>query len=479
MTLRKQTFSGVRWTTFSSLGRAALQFMQIAFLARLLAPADFGLIALVIAIMAILQIFSDAGISNAIIHYQAITQEQLSSLYWLNVGVSAALALMLAASSYWVAAWYQQPALQYLLMLAAVTLIMGALAQQIRVLAQKNLRFAELAKVELISALVGFVVVVTLAWMGVGVYSLIVGSLTTAAVGCLLVWLRLSSGWRPQARLRLAEIRQFLKFGAYMIGNNLANTFNSQIDILLGGRLLDVQSIGLYSVPKDLSLRIGNIINPIITQVGLPIMAKAQDDEVLLRRVYLQTIRMTASVNFPIYIVLGFFAPEIVHLLLGKQWLDAIPLLQIFAIWALLRSTGNPVGSMLMARGRADLSFKWNIVWLLIMPPAIWVGCQFGVSGMAIAMTAFGVLAYWPNWYFLVRPLCSAEFGEYSIQFGIPFALSILAGTVGFLGAYLWTGDLLRLTIGVLVAGMAYAGLSWRFNRVWVDAMLELLGVRR
>jgi lipopolysaccharide exporter len=290
-----------------------------------------------------------------------------------------------------------------------------------------------------------------------------------------LVWLRLSEGWRPQARFRLAEIRQFIKFGAFMVGNNMASTFNSQIDILLGVRLLGVQSIGLYSVPKDLSLRISNIINPIITQVGLPVMAKAQGDEALLKRVYLQTMLMTASANFPIYLVLGLFAPEIVHLLLGQQWHDTIPLLQIFSVWALLRSTGNPVGSLLMARGRADLSFKWNIVWLFIMPPTIWWGSQFGVSGMAIAMAALSVLSYWPNWYFLVRPLCGAKLGEYSMQMAVPLVLSIIAGMASYLSTYLFVGDLLRLAIGVSVEGLVYLGLSWRFNRVWVDAMLELI----
>lgn len=475
MTIRQSAFEGVRWTTISSIARAALQFLQIAILARLLAPADFGLIALVVAILAFLQIFSDAGISNAIIHYQDIAQEQLSSLYWLNVSVSVFLALTLAATSYWIASWYQQPSLQYLLMLAAVTLVAGALGQQIRVLAQKNLRFADLAKVELIAASVGFVAAVSLAWMGAGVYSLIAGSLTTAAVGCMLVWLRLSEGWRPQARLQLVEIRLFLKFGAYMVGNNLANTFNSQVDILLGGRLLGVQSIGLYSVPKDLSLRIANIINPIITQVGLPVMAKAQGDEALLKRVYLQTMRMTASVNFPIYLALGLFAPEIVNLLLGSQWHDAIPLLQIFAVWALLRSTGNPVGSLLMAKGRADLSFKWNMAWLFLMPPTIWWGSKFGVSGMAIAMASLSVAAYWPNWYFLVRPLCGAKFGEYSVQIAVPLVLSIVAGFAGNFSSYLWVGDLLRLATGVLIGCLVYFGLSWLFNRAWVDAMLELI----
>lgn len=480
MTLRERAFSGVRWTTLSSLGRALLQISQIAILSRLLAPADFGLIALVMAIMAFLQIFSDAGISNAVIYFQHITQDQLSSLYWLNVSVSIFLALTLLASSYWVSSWYQQPALQYLLMLAAATLVFGSLGQQIRARAQKDLRFSDLAKVELIAAFVGFLVASSLAWLGAGVYSITIGSLMAAAIGCLLAWLRLSNGWRPRARLRLAEISQFLQFGAYMIGNNLADTFNSQVDILLGGKLLGAQAMGTYSVPKELNLRIAGLVNPIATQVGLPVMAKARGDEALLKAIYLQTMRMTASVNFPIYVTIGLFAPEIVHLLLGQQWNDAVPVLRLFSIWALLRSTGNPVGSLLMARGRADLSFKWNMVWLLIMPPFILAGSHFGVSGMAISMAGLSVLAYWPNWYVLVRPMCGARLGEYSLQMAVPLALSLFAGLAGYHGAHLFMGDLLRVIVGVSLGGAAYLGLSWRFNRTWLDAIKELLiGVRQ
>lgn len=475
MTLRKQTFSGVRWTTFSSLGRAAVQFLQIAILARLLAPSDFGLIALVVAIMAFLQIFADAGVSNAIIHYQEIRQEQLSSLYWLNVSVSVLLALTLAASSGWVSAWYQQPELQYLLMLAATTLIITAFGQQLRIVAQKNLRFAELAKVELFGVLAGFCVSVVLAFAGAGVYALMAGTLSTAAVICLLAWLRLSEGWRPLARLRLDEIRQFIKFGAYMIGNNLANTFNSQIDVLLGGRLLGVQAIGLYNVPKNLTLNVQMVINPIVTNVGLPVMAKVQHDMAQLKRVYLQTMRMTASVNFPIYVAMGLFAPEIVHFMLGEKWSDSIVLLQIFAVWGALRSTGNPVGSLLFATGKAKLSFKWNMALLVFIGPTIWVGSQFGVHGMAFSMTGLMAILFVPGWYFLIRPSCGATLVEYSEQIAVPFVLTVSAGIFSYGVVQMLDGQLVRLMVGLVVGGLIYVALSSWFNRVWVGAMMELI----
>jgi lipopolysaccharide exporter len=478
MNLRQKAFSGVRWTTLSSAGRAALQFLQVLVLSRLLAPSDFGLVALAVSMVAFLQIFADAGVSNAIIHQQDISAEQISSLYWFNVASSAVLALLLVLISPLLSAWFGQPGLTPLLLLAAATLIVTALAQQLKIQAQKRLDFQSLAKVELIAAVCGFCAAVALAWRGAGAQSLMAGTLCTALTGTLLAWLVLANGWRPQLRLQFKEIRQFIRFGLYMIGNNLANTFNSQIDIFLGSKLLGAASVGLYSVPKELNLRIAGLINPIITQVAFPIMAKAQDDEAQLRRIYLQIMRMTASVNFPIYVFMGVFASDIVALVLGPRWQDAVPLLQILSVWALIRSTGNPVGGLLMARGRADLSFRWNLAMLAVMPPAIWLGSHHGVTGMGHAMVGMMVLAFWPNWRYQVWPLCKAKFFEYSIQLIVPLLLAVTAcaTAAGATGAL--DRPALRLPTGLLVAATVYLVLSHFFNKKWVDSIKLMLSSR-
>jgi O-antigen/teichoic acid export membrane protein len=187
---------------------------------------------------------------------------------------------------------------------------------------------------------------------------------------------------------------------------------------------------------------------------------------------------MTSSVTFPIYVTLAIFAPEVVHLVLGKKWAASIPLLPLFACWALVRSTGSQIGSLLMARGRADLSFKWNIAWLGITPPVIWLGSHYGVAGMAVAMTGLVVAGYWPNWYFLVRPLCGARFGEYALQMLVPLIISIVGGTVGYVCANLFVGDLPRLMTGMILGGLVYIGLSLWFNRIWIEAMKELVAAR-
>ena len=132
-----------------------------------------------------------------------------------------------------------------------------------------------------------------------------------------------------------------------------------------------------------------------------------------------------------------------------------------------------------MAKGRADLSFKWNLVWLFIVPPVIWLGSQFGARGMAGGLLGLGVVGYIPNWFFLVRPLCGAGLGEYTQQLALPLLLSVLAGILASSAADLSPSPILRVAIGLVTGSLIYGVLSYRFNPTWFGAMAELLGLRR
>lgn len=475
MTLKQKTFSAVRWTTFSMLSKAVLMLLQMAVLARLLTPGDFGLMALVAAVIAFAQIFSDMGISNAIIHHQKISQESLSSLYWVNVVASVVLMLLLMLLSPFVAAWYHEPRMLNILMWVSTSFLISALGQQLRVMAEKNLRFQQLAIIELAASLIGFVVSVSVAISGGGVYALVAGMLTSAIMATVLYWWVLAEGWRPMWRLRISEISEFMGFGAYMVGFSLTNTVNLQADVLIGGRVLGANSLGAYSLPKDLSLRLAMIINPIVTRVGLPVMAKAQGDKAQLKGIYLKTLLMTASVNFPLYLMIAVFAPEIVAIMFGAQWQDSVPLLRILAIWGLVRSTGNPAGSLVFAMGRAKLAFWWSLGLMVFLAPTYWVGAQYGIQGLALAMLISMLAIPLPQWFIVIRPLCDAGFVEYFKQLAIPLAMSVLAAVVGYVVALPFEASLLRLTAGGLAGGATYLLLSRKLNKAWFVAIAELL----
>ena len=197
MSLKKQSYSAVRWTTLSMVGKSGLQFLQVIILARLLAPSDFGLIAIVIAVISLAQIFSDMGVSTAIIHYQEISQEALSSLYWLNVLAGCVLMLVVMLLSPLVAYLYGYSELENVFMVTSIYFVIVAAGQQLRVVAEKELQFSKLARIELIAALMGFIVAVAWAMIWPGVYALVAGLLVTALTITVLSWIYLACDWRP------------------------------------------------------------------------------------------------------------------------------------------------------------------------------------------------------------------------------------------------------------------------------------------
>lgn len=475
MSLKKQTFSAVRWTSLAMIGKAALGFLQLAILARVLAPADFGLMALVVAVIGFAQIFADMGVSNAIIHHQEISQEEFSSLYWLNVTAGGILMLLLMAVSSPIANFYQEPLLQSLLVVVSVTFLISALGQQLIVIAEKNLQFSLLTKIELASSIAGFVTAVTWICFSPTVTAIVAGLIASTLTITMLSWLFLAKGWTPKLRLKVIEIRRFLSFGGFTMADNFVNTFNRQADVFIGGRMLSIDALGVYSLPRNLSFKLAGVINPIVTRVGLPVMAKAQHDALFLKNIYLKTLRMTASVNFPLYLAVAVFAPEIITLLFGGQWLESIPLLRVFALWGLLRSKGNPIGSLLYATGRADLSFKWNVILLFITLPVMWFASQWGGMGIALTLLGMQVVLYIPGWFFLVRPLCGAKLWEYTLNLIIPLVASIIASAVAYLSVYLISDAVIRLIIGGATGGIGYILISMLINKEWVNSMRELV----
>jgi O-antigen/teichoic acid export membrane protein len=478
MTLKEKTFSAVRWTTVAIGIKAMFQFLQMVILARLLSPGDFGLMALIMSVIMFALQFVDMGISNAIVHHQIISNNERNSLYWLNFLSGVVLSALLMLGSPWIADFYHEPRLHALLLLISPYFIIVATAQQLRVMAEKELLFSKIALLELTSSTVGFVTMLVLALNHYGVYSLVYGFLANALTSSLLMWIFLSHGWRPHFRLQAKEVKKFLIFGSYTIANNLVSTVNSSADIFLGGRIIGTAALGIYSLPRDLALNIASVINPIVTRVGLPVMAKSQHDIKLLKSIYLKTILMTASINFPIYFGLFTFAPEIVVVVFGERWLDSIPLLRMLAFWGLLRSVGNPVGSLIFAVGRADLAFKWNFSWTLIMLPSIWFGLQYGAAGLSKTLLFLAVFGQIPNWYFLVRPLCGAKFIEYFAKIFRPLLAAMMSSVLGYACVYALADNIYRLLLGCGAGLVFYLIISYWLNRSWLIAMSELLFVK-
>ena len=415
MTLKQQAVSGVKWSGASMGAVTTLQLVTLAVLARLLSPVDFGLMGMIMVVIGFAQVFADMGISNAIIHRRDTTRDQLSSLYWLNILAGVIVFFVVCASMPLVVGFYDEPRLSGLLYLTAVIFLITPLGQQFQILLQKNLKFNELAKIEIATAAINSAVAISLAFAGFGVYSLVWGQLaattTRVALLCSVGWRQ----WCPSLHFAKQDLKGYISFGLYQMGERAINYLNSNLDYLIIGAMLGAKELGYYTLAYSLVIRPTTMINPVITKVAFPVFSLIQNETEKLRNGYLKVLQLLTTVNFPILAGLAVVAPTAVPVIFGEQWQPSIILLQILTVVGLLRSTGNPVGSLLLAKGRADLGFKWNLGLTMTQIPGLYLGAMLGgAMGVAIAFSLLMVLYSIFNYLILIRALLGACLREYT-----------------------------------------------------------------
>ena len=476
MSIRKATFSATRWTTVASLSRVSVQLLQTALLARLLLPADFGLIAMAGVALGIAAMLADLGLSSALMHFSTPDHPTFSTLYWLNLGLGCFLALLFALLSWPLAYMYGHLELLPVFAWLSLSFPLSALGQPFRVLAEKNLKFKPLAQNEIFSAVIGFATAIVFALTGGEAFSLIAAMLVTTTANSILAWLRLSADLRPSLLFHPALVKPYIAFGLHRVGDGFWNTLQVQADIFFAGLVANPAAVALYSLPREQCLKVANtVINPVITRVVLPVMTKVKNDQAALCSIYLKTLRMTASLNFPIYAALALFAEEAVAIFLGDQWKDAAFYMRIFAIWGLIRSTGNPSGSLLYAVGMAKRAHIWNMALSILTFPILWIAAKTGgLPTLAWTMMVWQVIIFFLAWKFLVQPACGADFFSYTCSIAPPFIATFFTVLVG-----IFFVEALPKLWGVYVSAsvfcIAYLIFSYLFNRELLYLMRELL----
>ncbi len=478
MSLKKKTVSGVKWTTISTIGVNIMQLIQLAILARLLDSTAFGLMAIVMVIVGFSQAFLDMGISNVIIHKQDISQVQLSTLYWVNVIAGVLIFLVVCGVAPFVAIFYQQPELTKLIILLGTTFLIQPFGQQFMMLWQKELRFKEIARIDIINKFVTLIVTVWFAYEGYGVYSLVYGAIAGSIVQTAQFMELGFKEHKPRFVFKLKNIKEFLNFGAYQMGERTINYFHYQIDTILIGKLLGMEALGIYNIAKNLIMKPAMVFNPIITKVTLPVMAKIQNDVLGLKQVYLKTINYLSSVNFLAYAFIFIFAHDIVLLLFGVKWIPAVPIVKILSVWGALRSTGNPIGSLLLAKGKANWGFFWNLGLFFYVPVGIYIGSHWGLEGVSCSLVILIFLLIIPNWYLLVQPLCGAGFMEYHIQILKPALIAILTGVGAYIAIYALDFGVVKFLTGTTVGLVLAFLLLWLLNHEFLVELKSLVNLR-
>jgi len=465
--IKQKAINGVKWTSLSTIINAIAQLLQISILARFLEPSAFGLLAIITLVIGFSQMFVDMGISTAIIHKQDVSSKQLSTLYWLNILSGFIVYGIIAILAPYIADFYNNENLTDLIRLTSITIVIQSFGKQFFVLFEKELKFNTIAKIDIVASIGSLILATLLALNNFGVYALIYPLIFSVSLKSILLIHNGLQYHRPQLYFKISDVKGFIVFGLYQMGTGIVGYFNSQFDIIIIGKVFGSETLGLYSIIKQLVMRPGQIINPVMTRVTFPTMSKVQNDTKRLKDIYLKTINYLSSVNFPIYIMMIILAHEIIILFLGAKWLSGVEIFQGLSLYALIRSTGNPAGELINAKGKPEYGLYWNIGLFFIIPITIYVGSFYGIIGVVWGWIILMLLLAIPNWYFLVNKLCGAGFKEYFKGMLKPLVLASISGLLAYGGMLLVNSKiiLINLLLVSVIGGALVILLNIFFNK--------------
>jgi PST family polysaccharide transporter len=370
--------------TFLSQGiRFLLGIAVTTILARLLTPQDYGLIGMVAVFVGFASVLKDLGLSAATVQRAEITPDQISTLFWLNVVMSWALGLIVAASAPLVAWFYGEARLKGLTMALAGGFVLGGLAVQHESLMRRQMRFAALAAIEVVAMVAGASTAILWAWHGMGPWALVASQLTTALSTTVGLWV--ACGWRPGRPVRGSGVRPMLRFGFGLTGFGFVNFFSRNLDNLLIGRVWGSYQLGLYSRAYQLLLLPIDQINSPIAAVAIPALSRIVDAEERYRQMYLRILANLAIVTMAGTAFMIVTADWLIRIVLGPQWAEASRIFVPLGIIGLLQPVANTTGWLLITQGRTHHMFQIGLVGGGLTIVSFLVGLPWGAVGVAVS----------------------------------------------------------------------------------------------
>jgi PST family polysaccharide transporter len=383
---------GAFWALASNIAVSAVSFAGTVVLARLLDPRDFGLLGMAVLVTGIVQLFGSLGLGGALIQKEEVSREGLSTVYWVNLAAGAALTLICLGISPLAAWFFEEDAVQGLLVLLSFTFFISSLSSIHTTMLYKDLRMKQLAVIEISSRFLRVAVMLVAACLGMGFWSLAIGMVVERILktgGLLLVF-----PWTPAFLFSWAKFQTLFRYGRNLFGNNFLTYLNRNMDFLITGRVLGVELLGFYQMAYNLPFLLLQYVSDSIGSTSFPVFCKLQHDNQRLAGGYLRIVRCIALGAFPVLAGLAYCAEDFIHVVYGPRWLPAVTPLRILCLGAALASIHSVVTPLLNAKGRPEISFRWNAVRRPLTGIAILGGARgLGLAGVAWAMLVVEVVS--------------------------------------------------------------------------------------
>lgn len=449
--------------------RGAVQvvsFLATLAVARLLHPADYGLMALAVMWTYPLALVAELGLGPAIVQFRDLDQRELNLCFWLSMAVAGAGYVAIYAAAPGLAAWFGSPALSDVLRVAGLGLPVAAARIVPESLLRKRLELDRVSQAEIAATLAAVPVMLGMAAAGAGVWALVAGNLLMPLVQGAVIFGFVR--WRPGLRLGSERLSPFLRFGLATLGTRVGWAAYQQADSLVLGKISGGVALGFYSMAKQLALLPVDKVSVVVNQLASPLMAELQADRRAMRGSFLRAVRLAGCLAIPLSAGTALVADDLVLVALTEKWLPAVPVLQVLCLFALIRSIDVLLPPVLFARYRAGFLFWWVGSLLLVMPLAFWLGARLiGALGVALASLAvYPLLMLWMAREALRELEAGARMVWEELR-PVVLAVAVMAGAVLLARWALPVSGLphrwLRLAVATGAGALAYAGtLAWR-----------------
>ncbi len=389
--LKQQTFKGVIWSSVERFSTMGVNFVFGLVLARMLSPADYGVIAMLAIFVAVSQCFIDSGFSSALIRKPDRTETDNATAFYFNIAVGVLAYAVLYVAAPFIAAFYETPILTPVTRVVGLTLLFNSLCIVQQALLTIRLDFKTQAKISLASALISGPVGIACAWYGWGVWALVVQSVLAGLLRLLLLWLL--ARWRPRAGFSRTSFRELFGFGSKLLASSLLDTTYNNIYAIVIGKVFSAASLGYYSRAHHFAMLPASNITGILQRVTFPVLSSIQNEDERLRRAYRTFLRLSGFIIFPLMMGLAAVADPLVRLILTDKWAPCVPLLQVMC-FALMWYPIHAINlSLLQVKGRSDLFLKLEIIKKVIGVATLCATIPMGLFAMCAGKILTSLIA--------------------------------------------------------------------------------------
>jgi PST family polysaccharide transporter len=472
-----QIRSGLAWKAVSQVTLQISRIVVALLLARLLAPHDWGLAAMVLVFSGFVVVFTDNALKTALIQRRDLLEEDRSTVFWLSASVGLALALGGIALSGPLASFYGETEVRPLFIALSIGFFVTSLGTTQSALLAREMEFRRLELRQIAATLVGAITGISLALGDFGAWAIVGQQLAETVTSTVLLWF--VTPWRPSATFSLASLRRLGGFAGYVFGENVLFQLGRNLVSLVIGRGLGAAALGTYTLATNVILMPFARIAAPLQQVFFPAFSLMRDDRERMADVWIRATRLVALIAMPALVGLVIVAPDFVSVVLGPRWSGATEVIQILACVGLVQALHTLNGEVLLALNRAKAFFWFTSLWFVGSVGAVLLGLQWGIVGVALSYAIASLLIEPVRALITTRALGIPLLRFVHSLAGVAQASFVMAATVfGAREAMVAVGvpAVTRLVLLVLLGGAVYvASCIWRVP----EATSELRNVVR